>query len=122
MALNNLEVPCIEEVVISLIEGDGDTGYTVRVPCTTVGPVSMELKLAAFKVTGEEENNLEVNPAMFSNVKKTSPAEIASAIGVAGLSIFTAAAEYTENNAIYGLEMEIVKSGTWKRSVFGKLG
>lgn len=52
IAFNNLDIPCKEEVVISIFEKDDlkPDGYSIRVPCSTVGPVSMDFKLAAFKV------------------------------------------------------------------------
>lgn len=88
LALNNLDIPCRNEVVISLVELDkysGDDSYAIRVPCTSFGPVSMELKIAAFKVTGVEDTTVN------APVKDIMDKQYLNAVAYASLKIVTAA-------------------------------
>lgn len=104
LAMNDLDIPCYEEVVITLTEYDTvghDAGYSIRVSCTDLGPVSMELKFAAFQVSGKEDNTLEISAQSIADYKKLSKAEIAKAVSYGSLKLLTAGYEYKENNAIY---------------------
>lgn len=55
ISFNNLDIPCKEEVIISILELDSkeSDSYTIRIPCLAVGPVSYDFKLAAYKVATE---------------------------------------------------------------------
>lgn len=122
-AFNDLDIPCKKEVVISLIELDDegkDDSYSIRVPCDQLGPISMDLKLSAYKVTGEQDQTLEIDPSLILDAKTGSVASLASAVGIGALNILTAAAEFAENNAVYSLEMEVVNKGRFNRTLFGK--
>lgn len=119
-AFNDLDIPCINEIIISLVELDNvghDDSYSIRVPCNRLGPVTMELKLAAFTVTGEEENIVEVDPTNIFDMD--SIPDIAYGIGVGALNVVSAIAENQENNAVYSFEMEVVKDGKFDPAIFG---
>lgn len=48
---NNLKIPCIKEIIVTLFEKDTSQSdsYTVRISCENDGEVQREFRLAAFK-------------------------------------------------------------------------
>ncbi len=52
LAFNELEIPCSQEVIITIVELDSkdSESYTARIHCKEMGPISTVFKLNGYKM------------------------------------------------------------------------
>ena len=55
LAFNGLEIPCIQEIIITLHELDtkDSDSYSIRIPCNELGDVSSDFKFGGYKIHAE---------------------------------------------------------------------
>lgn len=112
-------IPCISEVVITVLELTKPNSYTVRLPCTKVGPVSMDFKLSALKLK-TDDHKVVVNPVEMIDYSAGEWAKYAvkSAVAITASYLST-----KENNAVYRIEAHVSESAeNYSPSKFGKSG
>jgi len=99
LAFNGLEVPCSQEVVITLHELDNinSDSYSIRIPCT-LGEVSADFKFSGYKVHAEpRDRSYESSDVAYDIVEV-----------VATLEPQIRMKSSTEKNAEYRLEGEVI--------------
>eukprot|EP00347_Sterkiella_histriomuscorum_P011071 403373863 len=105
IVFNDLEVPCVEEIVVTLLEYDEkySDSNSLRIKCSTIGRQSLKFQLKAYQANYDEAV---IGP------------DITSVNGISDFAISIAAQvlSQTENQAQYELQLEVRTNGSGNAS------